>query len=93
MGLRSAIGASPADIWRLLIMEGLSLIVVGVVLGTVVGLAGSNLLSNLLYGVTARDTSSFVAAASMLVGVGFLACHLPARRAARVPPLVALQHE
>ena len=93
IGVRAAIGASPADIWRLLTTEGLSLVVVGVVLGTVVGLAGSKLLSNLLYGVTARDTSSFVAAALVLIGVGFLACHLPARRAARVSPLVALRHE
>ena len=93
MGIRAAIGASPARIWRLLTAEGLSLVVVGIVVGTAAGLAGSKVLSSLLYGVAARDTSSFVTAALVLIGVGFLACHLPARRAARISPLVALRHE
>ena len=93
MGIRAASGASPAHLWRLLTTEGLSLVLVGVVVGTAVALAGSKLLSSLLYGVAARDAGSFVAAALVLIGMGFLACHLPARRAARVSPLVALRHD
>lgn len=93
MGIRSAVGASPSQIWRLLTKESLSLVLVGIAVGICVSLASASLLSSLLYGVAARDTVSLVAAVVVLVSTGFFACHLPAHRAARVSPIVALHHD
>lgn len=93
MGIRAAIGATPADIRRLLTQEGLSMVAVGIVIGTGVALAGSSVVSNLLYGIESTDAASWVTSVLVLGGTGFLACYLPAHRGARVSPLVALRHE
>ena len=93
LGIRTAVGATPRDIWRLVTGEGLALVTVGVLIGTVAGLAGSRFIVSLLYGVGATDIWSFAGASLALMLVGLVASHLPARRAARISPVVALRHE
>ncbi len=93
IGIRTAVGATPRDIWRLVTGEGLALVTVGVLVGITAGLAGSRLIASLLYGVGPTDVWSFVTASLVLLFVGLLASHLPARRAARISPVVALRHE
>ena len=93
IGLRVAIGAQRSDVIGLVLREGARLAIAG----TVVGVAGAYLmagvLSSFVYGVTTTDVSSFLAAAIGLIVVALLACYLPARRAARVDPAVALRAE
>ncbi len=91
IGLRMAIGARPGDIFRMVIGEGLALSLAGLALGLVgawwLGRAGSSLL----FGVTATDPSTFMTVSLLLTTVGAAACYLPARRAMRVDPIVALR--
>jgi predicted permease len=93
IGVRMALGARPADVLRLTIGEGMRL----AWLGTLAGLAGSvaltRLMAGVLYGVTALDPFTFAAVTGVLAGTAWLASWLPARRAARVEPMVALRHE
>lgn len=93
IGIRTAVGATPSDIWMLVTGEGLKLVVFGLISGTAIGLAGSRFIASLLYGVGATDVWSFATASLALLLVGLLAGHLPARRAARISPVVALRHE
>jgi ABC-type antimicrobial peptide transport system permease subunit len=76
---------------RLILKQGMSLVVKGVLIGFVAALLVGRLLSRLLYGVSASDPLSIAAAAAVLLTVGLLACYLPARWASRVDPLVALR--
>ena len=93
IGLRMAIGAQAGDIFRLIIGEGLTLTLTGLALGLVgawwLGWAGSSLLS----GVTATDLSTFTTVSLLLTAVALAACYIPARRAARFDPMVALKYE
>ena len=93
MGVRLALGAKPIEITGLIVGEGLRLTMWGIVLGVAGGAMASTLLSKLLFGVPAFDPASFVAGAVMLFGVALLASYLPARRASRVDPMVALRCE
>jgi putative ABC transport system permease protein len=93
MGIRLALGAQARDVLRLVIKQGMTPALLGVALG-LSGAAGlTRLLKRLLFGVGPTDPLTFVAVAALLGGVAWLACWLPARRAARVDPLVALRHE
>ncbi len=93
IGIRMALGAQPRDVLRLILGQGLWLALLGVVLGAVGALALTRLMSNLLFGVTATDPLTFVVGAALLLLTALLACYIPARRAMKVDPLIALRYE
>jgi predicted permease len=91
IGLRMALGAARASVLRLILKQGMSLVVTGVLIGFAGALLVSRLLSRMLYGVSASDPVSIAGAAVVLLAVALLACYLPARWASRVDPLEALR--
>lgn len=93
LGIRLALGASRSNIFGLVIGRGLAMAVIGVGIGTVAGLGLTRFLSGLLYGVSAADPLTFVGVSVLLLSVVAFACYLPARRAMKVDPLVALKCE
>lgn len=93
IGIRTALGAQPRDVLSLVLGQAMKLIVVGVAFGVAGALALTRLLSSLLFNVSATDPITFVAVAALLMGVALVACYIPARRALRVDPMVALRCE
>ncbi|WP_338873275.1 ABC transporter permease [Myxococcus stipitatus] len=93
MGIRMALGAAKSDVLALVLRQGLKLAGLGVGLGLVLSLGLAHLLRTLLYGVAAYDAWTFVGVAALLGGVALLATWLPARRATRVDPIIALRAE
>ena len=93
MGLRLALGARPANLVRLVLSEGLRLVVLGIAIGVGAALLLTRFLEALLFGVDARDTITFVVAPAILLAAALLGCLAPARRAMRVDPAVALRAE
>jgi putative ABC transport system permease protein len=90
IGIRMALGAQARDVLQLVVRQGMSLTVVGIVIGLAGAFALTRLLANLLFGVGATDPATFLWIPLLLGSVSFLACYIPARRAARLNPLVAL---
>ena len=93
IGIRVALGAQRGDILRMVLRQGILATLAGVGIGVVAGLAFARLLSSLLFGVTPGDWVTFVSVAVLLMVVAFVACTIPARRATRVDPIVALRYE
>ena len=93
IGIRMALGGQREDILRLILRHGTKLTLVGVAIGVAATLGLSRFLSSLLYGVKPTDPLTFLGVTIMLVLVTLLACYIPARRAMRVDPMVALKYE
>jgi putative ABC transport system permease protein len=91
IGLRMALGANRPTVMRLVLRQGMSLVLTGVVIGFAAALVVARLLSRMLYGIGATDPASLAGAAAMLLSVALVACYLPARWATHVDPLVALR--
>ncbi|MGC2831267.1 MAG: ABC transporter permease [Candidatus Acidiferrum sp.] len=93
IGVRMALGAVSGDVLGMILGQGLRTILIGVVVGIAGALALTRTAASLLFGVTATDPLTFGAVTLLLVGAGLLACYIPARRATRIDPLVALRYE
>jgi putative ABC transport system permease protein len=93
IGIRLALGASRLNILRIVLSQGLVLAIVGAAVGLVCSLIVSHLMASLLYGVRPTDPLTFASVAFFFLGVALLACYLPARRAIRVDPMIALRYE
>ena len=93
IGIRMALGANRADVVRLVMNQTMVIVGVGAVAGCGLALAGSRLIASMLFNVAASDPLTMAAAATVLLGVAFTAAYLPARRAARLDPTLALRYE
>ena len=91
--MRFALGATPADLLRLVLTDGMKLVAVGVVLGLAGAFALARFLETQLFGVTAYDPGTFISVPLLLIAAALAGCLIPARRATRIDPMTALRAE
>jgi predicted permease len=93
IGIRVALGASASDVLGMIVGEGMRIALIGVGIGVVAALGLTHLITKIIFGVGANDLVTFISVAVLLNGVAFVACYIPARRAMRVDPIIALRYE
>jgi putative ABC transport system permease protein len=93
IGIRMAIGAAPSDILKMVLRQGIGIVGIGLLAGLAAAFAGTRLLADLIFGVSPSDPITYAAVVTLLLAVALLACWIPARRATRVSPAVALRSE
>jgi len=93
IGVRMALGARQTDVLKLVMRQGLRVTIVGLLIGLVAAFGAARLLAPLLYGIGANDPATLIGVALGVTAVAMLACYIPARRAMRVDPVVALRYE
>ena len=93
IGLRMALGAQLSDVQKLILKQGMLLATIGSLSGLLIAFGGARMMKSLLYGVSASDPITFMSVALLLLGIALLACWVPARRASRVEPMIALRAE
>jgi putative ABC transport system permease protein len=93
IGIRMALGAQPRDILKMVMVQSGRLIAAGVVAGIAFALILTRMMESLLYGVSSADPATFAGMSIFLAAVAFFACYIPARRAMRVDPMIALRYE
>jgi putative ABC transport system permease protein len=93
IGVRVALGAQRSNVLRMVLREGLQLLIFGLLLGWVGAFLATRVMRSLLYSTSATDAVSFVATSITLIAVALLACYIPARRATKVDPMIALRYE
>jgi putative ABC transport system permease protein len=93
MGVRMALGGQRVDVFKLILMQGMKLTAAGLVLGLIIAVVTTRLLAAILYGIGATDPVTFAAVSLLMILVTLAACYIPARRATRIDPMVALRHE
>jgi putative ABC transport system permease protein len=93
IGVRMALGAQRSDVLKLVLGQGVKLVLAGLLIGAAVALGSTRLLAHQLFGVTASDPATFLSVSTLLAAVAVLACYVPARRATKIDPMEALRYE
>jgi putative ABC transport system permease protein len=93
IGIRMALGATPANVVGMVLRRGLTMTCIGIAIGLPGSYALANVLASLFYGVRATDSETFLGIPLLLAAIAAVACYIPARRATRVDPMIALRYE